>query len=644
MKLKRIFIAFLIISNYCIYGQRSGQDSDYLLGAARGDTMFIPESFTKVKQVITPITISSVDSTRVVFSGSITDLVSQINMIQKWVDENAYRYYTERNRTVPQISVGSHFTVVASVQISCNAINNNVDPNCWVQTYSEPIVIDLSDSNKEIPFKIRVYDLVPGATYTINQKYSSYYLIPPTINSDLVGMFTDLNFRTYKINSNILRIGNNPALNPKENKPLVFKALPLVDLKITNNYLLPVSQLSCKTPQYKGDLGNSYWTDPITGSIPQGGKPNHLAPDPKYGFIWQVLTSKGWEFNLGNSYSGPPKIGSYSLGGMSGYALFDTASIRRVITTPNGSYSDTSNVSKIIFISNDILNGSGSRKPALRLTETGLEGNSPILRFTTNYPSALAYYSITDTDVSTNTSTTYTTMSNSLKIPNTQNASNHVYAISALFEGTCPMTKPITIYVTPPDGDGNIYPAVKIGYQYWMIDNLRATRFNDGTPIKTVQTKNNKRCNFSWYYNDSVSYAAKYGALYNNTVIQNENKKNVCPVGWKPAGYNDWMILFKNNEGMTIANELKSLTGWNMKDVTNPYYFSAKPSGEKDWNGNYLGEGIWAIWWAIMYSGDPDLPSVGNHSHKAVKLLSADKTPLIIKPADQNSIRCVGGY
>jgi hypothetical protein len=63
------------------------------------------------------------------------------------------------------------------------------------------------------------------------------------------------------------------------------------------------------------------------------------------------------------------------------------------------------------------------------------------------------------------------------------------------------------------DIDGNLYHAVTIGTQTWMMENLKTTTLNDGTPISKV-TDNSSASWYCWYNND-ITNKATYGALYN---------------------------------------------------------------------------------------------------------------------------------
>ena len=90
-----------------------------------------------------------------------------------------------------------------------------------------------------------------------------------------------------------------------------------------------------------------------------------------------------------------------------------------------------------------------------------------------------------------------------------------LFAFIVLFSSGCISQK---MTGTVRDIDGNIYNTVQVGDQAWMKENLRTTRFNDGTPIPNVTDITEWRhCDspaYVWYDNDII-YKEPYGALYN---------------------------------------------------------------------------------------------------------------------------------
>src|SRR5262245_43708735 len=76
---------------------------------------------------------------------------------------------------------------------------------------------------------------------------------------------------------------------------------------------------------------------------------------------------------------------------------------------------------------------------------------------------------------------------------------------------------------TVTDAEGNVYKTVKIGNQWWMAENLRATKFRNGNLIYQVQsiadwaTANSAYC---IYDNNDRSP----GLLYNYNAVADTNK------------------------------------------------------------------------------------------------------------------------
>lgn len=93
------------------------------------------------------------------------------------------------------------------------------------------------------------------------------------------------------------------------------------------------------------------------------------------------------------------------------------------------------------------------------------------------------------------------------------------------------------------DIDGNIYSSVVIGEQEWMLENLKTTRFNDGTPIPyvvdTTEWRNVDEPAYVWYEND-ISHKDLYGALYNWHAV---STGKLAPEGWRVATDEDWKEL-----------------------------------------------------------------------------------------------------
>lgn len=83
------------------------------------------------------------------------------------------------------------------------------------------------------------------------------------------------------------------------------------------------------------------------------------------------------------------------------------------------------------------------------------------------------------------------------------------------------------------DADGNIYTSVVIGTQTWMVENLKTTKYRDGSSITNATDNSSWTTDtngaYCWYDND-ISYKSPYGALYNYAAIT--NAANIAPLGW----------------------------------------------------------------------------------------------------------------
>jgi uncharacterized protein (TIGR02145 family) len=196
----------------------------------------------------------------------------------------------------------------------------------------------------------------------------------------------------------------------------------------------------------------------------------------------------------------------------------------------------------------------------------------------------------------------------------TYNTSYHVRAYATNSEGTAygddiPFT---TNLLTLTDADGNIYTTVTIGTQIWMKENLRTTKFKNGSVIPLISDQtlwsNQTSSAYCWYNNDASTYRSTYGALYNWYTV---STGNLCPDGWHVPADGDWkkleMYLGMSQEiteltlwrGTNEGSKLKSTSGWYQNgNGTNESGFTALPTGLRNDDGTFYYIGSWTDFWS----------------------------------------------
>lgn len=233
--------------------------------------------------------------------------------------------------------------------------------------------------------------------------------------------------------------------------------------------------------------------------------------------------------------------------------------------------------------------------------------------------------------------------------------------------------KSVSAHVPPPatgtvtDIDGNVYHTIQIGTQTWMVENLKTSKLNDGTPLvnpKQVLINNNyfgmsattlgngwgvnmltgvggtyalKANNPAWcYYNDDAANNATYGKLYNLFAV---NTGKLAPAGWHVATDADWATLINYVKPNSDKN-LKSTTGWNNNTGNiNITGFTALPAGyivetTNQYSGarsfQFKNAGTGTVFWSVT-----NAPSLGKGQSLDGGILTG------LSPTAGYSIRCV---
>jgi uncharacterized protein (TIGR02145 family) len=184
------------------------------------------------------------------------------------------------------------------------------------------------------------------------------------------------------------------------------------------------------------------------------------------------------------------------------------------------------------------------------------------------------------------------------------------------------------------DFEGNIYNTITIGTQVWMKENLKTTKYSDGTSIplvtSTTEWASLTSPGYCWYENDESSYKTPYGALYNWYTV---NTGKICPIGWHVPSDTDWTILITYLGGERVAGgKLKEIgtAHWLSpnKGASNNAGFKALPGGCRSTIGKPMDYGIkyYGHWWSSTDNLNEAYMIAIDYSRIVVDLGFLDKT------------------
>jgi uncharacterized protein (TIGR02145 family)/gliding motility-associated-like protein len=170
---------------------------------------------------------------------------------------------------------------------------------------------------------------------------------------------------------------------------------------------------------------------------------------------------------------------------------------------------------------------------------------------------------------------------------------------------------PCSGMATVKDIDGNTYNTVQIGRQCWTKENLKVSKYNDGSIIPLDnsgsmagngpgQTWSTRTTGARTVYGHDINNLYAHGFLYNGYAAS--DLRNICPSGWHVPTDDEWTTLTDYLGGAAVAGgKMKSVeTIWlNNIDATNASGFTALPSGLRN---SYLGDfgliGSEAFFWS----------------------------------------------
>jgi uncharacterized protein (TIGR02145 family) len=174
----------------------------------------------------------------------------------------------------------------------------------------------------------------------------------------------------------------------------------------------------------------------------------------------------------------------------------------------------------------------------------------------------------------------------------------------------------LTTLESVTDYEGNVYQAVKIGDQIWTNENLKSTKYADGTVIKGVYPAGGDEANVPVFGRWYDWYAVMHGAESsdaNPSMVQ-----GVCPDGYHVPSDSEWVELevflgMPMEEAVTegyrgnVAGQLKAPMFWSPAPeiCDNSTGFTALPAGFRELDGkpNFIGY-FWGGFYIATESAD----------------------------------------
>jgi uncharacterized protein (TIGR02145 family) len=163
-------------------------------------------------------------------------------------------------------------------------------------------------------------------------------------------------------------------------------------------------------------------------------------------------------------------------------------------------------------------------------------------------------------------------------------------------------------FIDCTDGDGNHYATVTIGTQVWTVENMKTTKYNDGSDIALVTDNTawtTAGAAYCWYNND-IANKVIYGALYNWFAVDaaSNGGKNIAPTGWHVPSDAEYTTLTTYLGGETVAGgkmKESGTTHWTSPNTsaTNESGFTALPGGYRDsGDGTFYSVGGYGYYWS----------------------------------------------